>query len=373
MKKSLAAMSALLTALLAFIVVTTAFAQDTTEVPPVSYYLAADANGVQQVYQLVLDGEYQARPITYAESDVITFSPAYDGLGVAYISDGQLWLQSLHTEAPEAVVSVGATQFFSTPVWSQEGQYIAYADNGVWLLDLGTRETRQLLADVPLEEGASNAGEFRIYQPEMFVLGEDGTAEKLIVDVGVWEWNTVGVYDLASGELQELENQIHTDLLPLSDGRVLLYGNGGVGGEFALHMADSLEDINTYTRVLDFAALTDQTLFAEQAVEIEPGVVRVFGSTISPTPDEVSAFYFDFDATTGEADNVNFIPLSEGSTGNTVAGQLSPDGSIVPVHLSALWTDAGSIYGELNLVELATGETVAQEFPEVVGLFRWQE
>jgi hypothetical protein len=204
-----------------------------------------------------------------------------------------------------------------SPVWSHDGQYIAYADNGVWLVGLGTRETRQLLADVPLEASASNAGEYRIYQPELFVAGADGKAEKLIVDVGVWEWNTVGVYDLASGKLQELEGQLHTSLLPLFDGRVLLYGNGGVAGEFALHMAERLGDINTYTEALSFSSLTDATLF-------------------------------------------------------TVPGRLSPDGRLVSVYLNALWTDAGSIYGSFELLDLDARETVAGEFPETVGVFRWQ-
>jgi hypothetical protein len=327
---------------------------------------------VQQVYQYLLDGQSEPRQITHADSDVITFDAAYDGLGIAYISDGQLWLQSIHTDEPEAVAAVSATQFFSSPVWSQDGQYIAYADNGVWLMDLGTRETRQLLADVPLEPSASNAGEYRIYQPELFVTDTDGKAAQLIVDVGVWEWNTVGVYDLASGELQELEGQLHTSLLPLSDGRVLLYGNGGVAGEFALHMADSLEDINTYSQVLSFSSLTDATLFAEQAVEISPGVVRVFGPAIATDSEDANAFYFDFDAEAGTADTVNFLTLAgSDESGNTVAGRLSPDGSLVPVYLNALWTDAGSIYGEFELLDMETGETVAGEFPETVSIFRW--
>lgn len=340
--------------------------------PQPAYYVAADDGGIQQIYQLILDGQSDPRQISHSESGVINFDVAYDGLGVAYVGDSQLWLQSVHTEEPEAVAPISAVQFFGPPVWSQEGQYLAYADSGVWLLDLGTRESQQLLADVPLEADASNAGEYRIYQPELFVLGEDGTAAKLVVDVSIWEWNTVGVYDLASGELQELGGQLHTDLLPLSDGRVLLYGNTGVSGEFGLHLAESLEDINTYTELVNFATLTDATLFAEQAVEIAPGVVRVFGSTIPAAPDQVSAFFFDFDLATGEAGEVNVVTLSQGETGITVAGNLSPDGSTVPVYHNAQWTEAGSIYGGFNLLDLATGEPVAIDFPETVSIFRWQ-
>ncbi|MCZ7542431.1 MAG: hypothetical protein M5R40_02320 [Anaerolineae bacterium] len=243
----------------------------------------------------------------------------------------------------------------------------------MWLLDLGARETRQLLADVPLDEGASNAADYRIYQPERFVLDDAGQPAALIVDAGVWEWNTVGVYDLASGALQELGGQLHTSLLPLSDGRVLLYGNSGLAGEFALHVAESLDDINDFSEVLSFGALTGATLFAEQAVEISPGIVRVFGSALSERPEEALAFSFDFDVTAGTATEVQFVTLSEGDeSSNTVTGRLSPDGRLIPVYLNALWTDAGSLYGNFALLDLDTGARVTAEFPETVGVFRWQ-
>lgn len=61
-------------------------AQDDT--PHILYYMSADEDGIQQVYQLIIEGENEARQITYAESDVITFGAAYDGLSVTYVSDG---------------------------------------------------------------------------------------------------------------------------------------------------------------------------------------------------------------------------------------------------------------------------------------------
>lgn len=341
-----------------------------------SYFLASDADGVQQVYQLLLDGQSAPRQLTRAASDVRAFGAAYDGLSVAYISGGKLWLQPIHTDEAEALADISAEQFFASPVYSQDGQYIAYADNGVWLLDLGTRETQQVLADVPLEPSGSNMADYRIYRPEVFVPGVDGAASKLIVDIGIWEWNTAGVYDLATGALQVLEGQLHTDLLPLSGGGALLYGNGGVAGEFALHLADSLDDINTYTRIVDFAALTgapaEWPLFAEQAVEIVPGVVRVFGSTFGATPDEVNSFTFDYDLTAEAAGSVTIVTLSRGSQGSTVAGDLSPDGRLLPVYQDAAWGETGGLTGALELRDLLTGEMIAAAFPDTVGQFAWQ-
>jgi hypothetical protein len=349
-------------------------AQDATEafIPPqIGYYIAADENGVQQVFQQLLDGS-EARQITYAESDVIIYGAAHDGLSVTYISDGQLWLQPIHTEEPEALAEVTAEQFFDAPIYSSDNQYIAYADNGVWLLDLSTRETRQLLKNVALASDGSNMGEYRLYAPEMFVLDDEGKASKLIVDIGVWEWNTAGVYDLQTGDLQELEGQVNTSLLPLSDGRVLLYGNSGVAGVFGLHIAE-MDNINDYTEVLSFRSLTENTLFADQAVEVAPNVVRVFGSTIGSNPEDVTVFYFDFDVEAGQGGAVHDIVLgSWEAEAQTLAGRLSPDGSLLPVYTNTTFDDYGVITGAVELLQTESGEILAVELAEMVKLFSWQ-
>ncbi len=336
----------------------------------IAYYLMADTNGIQQVYQLPLNDQNEARQITHAASDVLTFGAAYDGLGVAYISDGQLWLQPIHDEAAEALAKVSSTQFYRSPIFSQDGQYIAYPDDGVWLLDLGTRQTSQVLMDVKLDESASNAPDFRLYAPERFVLDSEGKASKLIVDVGVWEWNTVGVYDLASGDLQVLEGQTHTDLLPLSDGKVLLFGNTGVGGEPVLHIADRLDDINNYTEVMKFGSVTGATLFAQQAVEVQPGVVRIFGESLGAFPDQVKTFILDYDLNTNIVGQVHMTFIQNTSQNPVHLGTLSPDGKLLPVHLDAQFTDAGTPYGSLRLVEL--GADTVTPMSGTVGLFRWQ-
>ncbi|NWF70872.1 MAG: hypothetical protein HXY40_17440 [Chloroflexi bacterium] len=358
--------------LLALAVTLTAHAQDTGSVPRVSYFTAADQNGVQQVYQLLLDGQSAARQITRAASDVLTFGAAYDGLSIAYISGGQLWGQSVHTEEPVLLATLSAASMFSSPVYSQDNQYLAYADNGVWLLDLGTRATRQILADVPLLQDGSNMADYRLYQPVRFVLDAAGRAAQLVVDVYVWEWKTVGVYNLLDDTWQQLANQNYTSLLPLSGGRVLIYGNNALSGAPALAFAASLDNINAYTEVVRFADITDATLFAEQAVEITPGVVRIVGSAlVSAAAGETAFFAFDYNLISG-AGEVRFVTLPASSTGSTMIGQIAPDGTLLPVYSDALWTDTGSVYGALTLFDVATGEPVAAPLPETVGLLRWQ-
>jgi hypothetical protein len=349
-----------------------AYAQDMGTVTRNTYYLAADENGVQQVFTLLLGGSDAPRQVTSAESDVINFGVSYDTLAVAYISGGQLWLQPIHTETAEALAPVAATQNLDSPVFSPDGQYLAYTNNGLWLLDLATRETRQLLEDVAVAPDGSNVDEFRIYQPDVFVSDENGAAHKLIVDVGVWEWNTSGVYDLASGDFQMVEGLLHTNLLPLHGGGALLYGNSGVAGEFALHRIESLDDVNTYTQVVKFADLTDETLFAEQAVEIRPGVVRVMGASLYGLEEAVYNFTFDYDLMAGEAGEVRFVEVADDPMNYTLVGDLSPDGTLLPVYNDTVFNEAGSASGTFSLLDLTTGETVDAPYPETVGVFHWQ-
>jgi hypothetical protein len=354
-------------------------AETTSTAPQIGYYIA-EVDGVDQVYQQILGGQNQPRQITFAESDVITFGAAYDGLGIAYIIDGQLWIQSVHVEEAEAIATLETEGFFKSPVFSQDGNYIAYADHGVWLLDLATRETTQILEDIDVAEDGSNIPEARSFAPKHFVVDADGNITHLVLDVSVWEWDTDAVYNLETGELQiigddEPTQQFHTDLLPLSDGRVLLYGNMGVGGEGNLHIADSIEDINTYEEVLNFGSLTEDVLFAMKALEIEPGTVRIFGTALAldAPVSGLTVFWFDFNINDSAASDVTISTVTEGSeTGSDFATELSPDGSLVTVYENAQYSELGPIYGQLHLVDLTTGEPTADTFPETVGVFHFQ-
>jgi hypothetical protein len=355
--------------------VTSSSAQDMGPVVRNVFYIAADEGGIQQVFTQTIGGDNdEARQVTQAASDVLTFGVASDGLSIAYISDGQLWLQPIHTEEAEALAEISETQFFSSPVFSTDGQHLAYADNGIWLFDLPSREAELILPDVPLAEDGSNMSEYRTYDPDHFVLGADGKAAKLVVRVGIWEWQTPGVVDLATGELTMLEPYAHTRALALYGDKVLLYGNGGIAGEMALHLADSLDDLNTYEKVVDFAEITPTTLFADQAVEIHPGVVRVLGTVLIglETTGEGGWFTFDADLMAGTVSEVEFLNLADETTTHAVAGEISPDGSIVPVYNDATWTESGSLTGHVELIDLTTGEALDVELPETVGLLHWR-
>lgn len=359
----------ILTLLLIVVGGNVAFAQEMGDVTRVTYHVAADANGVQQVFQVIL-GNRESRQVTYAESDVQTFGVAFDGLSIAYVTGEQLWLQPMHTDEAEALAPVMATHFPHSPVYSPDGEYIAYANDGVWLYDLANRETRQLLVDVQIAPSAENAGEFQIHFPERFVRGADGKPAKLIVDVGVWEWNTVGVYDLSTGDFQILEGQNYTSLLPLYGEKVLLYGNTGVSGTPGLALAEDLNDINTYQPILDFDAVTATPLFADKAIELHPGIVRIFGQGIPAFPDEVKYFYVDYNVMEDTVGQVNVMTLRNETGGLVYMGEPSPDGSLLPVYHDVQYTNWGTVYGSLEILDLKGSENTV--LTGTIGLFDWQ-
>lgn len=345
---------------------------DMGEIRRLSYFIASDDNGVKQVYQLLLDGERQPRRITNAESDVLTFGVAYDSLAIAYISDGQLWLQSTHTESAEVLAEVTPDQYFYPPVWSQNGDYIAYSDLGVWLVNLATRETRQILTNVPLVGMAENAAESRSYYPEVFVLGADGKEAQLVVDIGVWEANASGIYDLATDTLQELDWENHSHVLPLYGDRMLVYGNGGVRGEMSVNFADSLTDINTNREVVRFTDLTERTLYAERATELHPGLVRVYGTGFWPEMEGQHAFYLDIDLMAGTTGEVNFVQTSTDMRTSVSIGQLSADGLLLPIYEDAQWSEFGALSGTFKLVDITTNEVFPANLPATLSNFTWQ-
>lgn len=347
-------------------------AQETGTLSRIGYYIAPDADGVQQVFQLVIGEAHSTRQLTHSKTDVIGFGAAYDGLSIAYICDGSLWLQPIHSAEPEALTTISQIEFARNPVFSPDSQYIAYADNGVWLLDLSTRETRQLLEDVPFTPEAESVGVLRVYSPEKFIWGPEGKVAQLVVDIGMWEWNTSGIVDLASGELQVIEEITYTDLLPLYGSRVLIYGNNAMNGNPVLRVAVDGNDISEYQEVLDFSQVIDNiiTLFASQAVEIAPGTVRILGTVLSNEPD-AKGFYIDYNLMSNEVLSVNTIAMPASESSAVDLGPLSPDGSLLPMYTNVAWTETGVTFGQLSIIDLSKGTEILS-LPDAVSKFQWQ-
>jgi hypothetical protein len=105
--------------------------------------------------------------------------------------------------------------------------------------------------------------------------------------------------------------------------------------------------------VVDLNALGTDVLYVEQAVEIQPGIVRFFGTGFNDAGN--FAFYFDLDVAANSVSPVQTFALPYDTT---FFGPLSPDGSQVAVYNYTLG-QAGVIdygpSGRLGIYDLTTG------------------
>lgn len=368
MNKALKTMAALMTALVMTIAAMTGSnAQDMGPVVRQIFYIAADEGGIQQIFTQTVGGEDDsARQVTTADADVLTYSIAGDGLGIAYISGGQVWLQSIHSEGAEAVATLtDQTGSVQRVAFSEDGNHVAYSDGGIWLLDLATRETELILADVPMDRNTPNFGTVRGFTPVSFARDDEGEETKLVVESWLFEGKTIAVLDLNTGGLTELEPFLHHSLLVTDSGEVLLYGNGQIGpDEQRIRVAGNLDDLNAHEVAVEFNQFPSEGLYASEAAEISPDVVRVIGSGwVNIAEGQMASFVLDLDLATRTASNFEFIdaPVSE----------LSPDGLIGVVYHDLSYTSNAENSGSVELIDLETGEALDVELPETVSALKW--
>lgn len=344
-----------------------AAAQETPR--PDGYFLSPDASGLWQVWRLA-GGQAQAEQITRAAASVADFAIAPDTGGLAYSSAGQLWLQRFGGE-PVSLVTLTSDPA-AHPIFNLDGSQIAYADAGIWLVGAGNGAApRQVFSDpVP---GRATPDAYPFYQPQRFI-----GANTLLVDVGVWEGNTFGLLDLNSGVMRELEPGVHTDALPLDDGRLLLFGNSATSGEFNIQVAP-MNDLSQRETLVDLSAYSpDKPLFVDQAVLIAPNTVRIFGTTFESAPEyRPLSFWLTLDIAARQVTSVEpgLLALPASTAGQTLPGPATPDGTLLAILLNAEnRPDAGAyglMAGTLSLTRFIGGDSRLDVSPAPAAAFQW--
>lgn len=142
----------------------------TSLLPNSLYFLGNDNQAVTQIYRLERDGKTKTQltfePVNVEDYDI---SPA-DG-NIVYVTNNQLlWVNA--DGSNRHVLVDGGTQ----PVFSPDGQILAYAHGGLNLYDLSTGMTSLVIADHPSDGSLP----LETYAPEIY--SPDGT--KLLITVG---------------------------------------------------------------------------------------------------------------------------------------------------------------------------------------------
>jgi hypothetical protein len=249
-------------------------------------------------------------------------------------------------------------------------------------MDLNTRESTLILEDIPFDEVTLNTNEVRLYRPDRFVIDPQTGTLKLLIDIGMWESRSAGVYDIDTDTFQEIEPYNHSELLPLSDGRVLIYGNNFIGGDEQLKFSASLDDVTNPEVLLDLTELPDYlekygALSVYTAIEIQAGMLRVFvyPLLVSPPPaNGIYVYYFDFEIESGVASEVKQVKLGEREyVSNSYAGVVSPDGMSIAIYGSYAVSGTGTEAGIMQIYDLTSGEPTDDVFPDRVGEFKWDQ
>jgi hypothetical protein len=346
---------------------------NSTPAPYAAYFVAPDSDGIQQVWGLTLpDG--QSKLLTQAPQSVFHFALSADHTQIVYVSDNQIWRQMLGQSNAESLVYVSGNPNFATLALSPDGQWLAYRNHGLWMMDLATKKSQELLADFPQEENALNVPGLRRYSPIEFL-----DNERLMVNIGMWETTTRGIYFLSTQTMQEVAGQYGMlELMPLADGRYLAYSETRVGlgidgfliGQPA---ADPLEPF-LLTPILSevFAAHQLAGVTITNAIESAPGQLRFIGTSFTQVnphnPFEIFMGTYDF--------NTNAFTVDSSQETRDLLAQaasihgMSPDGRYVAGHLNTEWVETGLQYS-LAVVDLETRTPIVLTAPSPARYFEW--
>jgi hypothetical protein len=178
-----------------------------TLLPRSFYYLGIDSAGLTQVFRIEPDGVTQrqvtSEPVTVNDYDVSRI----DG-SVAYVANNQLLLINADGSNRRLLVDGGPVDpnnpFINTmdsPVFSPDGQALAYGYQGLRLYSLATSDSDLILENQIDDVGGGLYVPRELYSPERY--SPDGT--KLLITLGYYEGASSAIYFPATNALVRLE------------------------------------------------------------------------------------------------------------------------------------------------------------------------
>ena len=171
------------------------------------YYLSTDAAGLNQVFRIERDGttghQITSEPVSVSDYDI---SPI-DG-SVAYVANNQLLWINTDGSNRRLVVDGGPVDpnnpflaNVSNPVFSPDGQTLAYGYKGLQLYAVSTGQSTLVIENQVDDQGGGLFLPRELYAPERY--SPDGT--KLLITLGYFEGASAAVYYPATNALVRLE------------------------------------------------------------------------------------------------------------------------------------------------------------------------
>ncbi len=170
------------------------------------YFLNRDGNGVLQVFRLGKDGAAMQQ-VTFEPLDVGPYDVSAADGRVAFITNNQLYLADGAGAGRQLLIDGGPvddnnrwTNSVGSPVWSPDGQTLAYSHGGLSFMDFRSGATRRVLDNqVDTSPGFPIVKE--LYSPRAY--STDG--QKLLIDIGFYEGGTYGIYLPSNSALVRLQ------------------------------------------------------------------------------------------------------------------------------------------------------------------------
>ena len=171
-----------------------------TEVPGLlphsMYFLNNDGAGLVQVYRLEKDGK-SVTQLTFEPAKVESFDVSFLNGSVAYVTNNQMFTANADGSNRSMVVDGGARDTnspylsdISNPVWSPNGQTIAFGYKGLNFYSIVSGQYNNVLADQVNDVGNGYFVPQELYRPEKY--SADGS--RLILTLGYMEGGSAAVY-----------------------------------------------------------------------------------------------------------------------------------------------------------------------------------
>ncbi len=259
-----------------------------TLLPHSLYFLNRDSAGVLQVFRLEADGQ-TVRQVTSESAEVNTFDVSRQDGSVAYTSNNQLLLADANGAGRRILLDGGPitdanrlTNSVGLPVWSPDGQTLAFTYGGLNFYAMSSGTTTKVLENkIDTSQGFPIVGE--LYSPNGY--SPDGS--KLLVNIGLNEGGTFGIYDPSTNGLVRFTNSsgglvcCRVDWTP--DGSRLYVSNQFLGMfESGLFSVDSATGV--VSTLLPGAASDNTFNFAYAAQVGQDGKLNFFFNNLTAVP-----------------------------------------------------------------------------------------
>jgi Tol biopolymer transport system component len=167
-----------------------------SQLPHSLYFIANDNQSISQLYRLERDGKTKTQ-LTFELVNVTDYDVSLADGSIAYVASNQLLLANADGSNRRLLIDGGSgpdLRGFYAPVFSPDGQTLAYSQNGLYLYDMAAGVSKLVIED--------QLSELRLPIETYSAVHYSPDGKKLLVALGHWEQAPAhGVYDLVANTL----------------------------------------------------------------------------------------------------------------------------------------------------------------------------